>query len=120
MRLAFSIVAAVLLVIVFFVALGVSIAFWQDLPLLMAGHEVVVRFVGSFIAVAAALALLVLGITGAPAERVYTLALPVLAGALLYVPNWGAALALGVVAAAIAGKEIAARCCSKGGTPASS
>ena len=114
MRFAFSIVAAVLFVIAFFVGLALSIGLEEHLPRLITGHQWVVAWLGSFIAVAAALALLVLGIVGAPAERLYTLVFPVLAGVLLYAPNWGAALALGIVAAAVAAKEIAARCCAKG------
>lgn len=93
-----------------FVAIGLSARFGEVRHTVHAEFALtwITRAMGVFIAAVAALALLVESLEGKPAERIFRLVFPLLAGLLLIEKHWSLAVALGAMALGFVVKEIVA------------
>ena len=78
----------------------------QDIVTREFGFNWIIRIIGAYVAVIAAVALLVLGITGSTNARMLTLVFPLLAGLLVFQVHWSTTIALAAICIATVAKEV--------------
>jgi hypothetical protein len=102
MRVVVTVVTLILFAVALFVLIVVSaIVRPQEVVHAEFALTWIQRGLGTFLAVAAGLGLLILGMTAPTPERMALLCLPLLGGLLLVSPHWATALALGALGLAL-------------------